>query len=129
LKWSDVDLDTKIIRITKSFNPKLRGIKSTKISDLRNGHISSDLENVLIELKNKRSNEEFVLPHLTGCPVVVNTSFNVRGEPITLTPEDSYRCFMRTEMDMLVIENYISYKNDQNLLRNSTDWKEEFKLD
>ncbi len=66
LKWSDVDLDNKIIRITKSFNPKLRGIKSTKNSDWRNGHISSDLENVLIELKNERGNEEFVLPHLTG---------------------------------------------------------------
>jgi integrase len=65
LKWSDVDLDNKIIRITKSFNPKI-AIKSTKNSDWRNGHISSDLENVLIELKNERSNEEFVLPHLTG---------------------------------------------------------------
>lgn len=66
LKWSDIDLDNKIIRITKSFNPKLRGIKSTKNSDWRNAHISADLENVLIELKNERGNEEFVLPHLTG---------------------------------------------------------------
>ncbi len=66
LKWSDIDLDNKIIRMTKSFNPKLRGIKSTKNSDWRNAHISADLENVLIELKNARGNEEFVLPHLTG---------------------------------------------------------------
>ena len=44
---------------------------------------------------------------LTGCPVLVNTSFNVRGEPIVCTPEDSYRCFMRTGMDVLVINNYV----------------------
>ena len=66
VKWSDIDLKNKIIRITKSWNPKLRGIKSTKNSDWRNGHISPDLENVLIELKNQREDEEFVLPHLTG---------------------------------------------------------------
>ncbi len=49
----------------------------------------------------------------TGCPVLVNTSFNVRGEPIVCTPEDAYRCFMRTEMDYLVIENYLLAKSDQ----------------
>ena len=43
----------------------------------------------------------------TGCPVIVNTSFNVRGEPIVCTPEDAYRCFMRTNMDVLVLENFI----------------------
>jgi carbamoyltransferase len=46
----------------------------------------------------------------TGCPVIVNTSFNVRGEPIVCTPEDSYRCFMRTEMDYLVLENFVLSK-------------------
>ena len=49
----------------------------------------------------------------TGCPVLVNTSFNVRGEPIVCTPEDAYRCFMRTEMDYLVLENYVLAKSDQ----------------
>ena len=47
----------------------------------------------------------------TGCPVIVNTSFNVRGEPIVCTPADSYRCFMRTEMDYLVLENFVLSKN------------------
>jgi carbamoyltransferase len=46
----------------------------------------------------------------TGCPVIVNTSFNVRGEPIVCTPADSYRCFMRTEMDYLVLENFVLSK-------------------
>ena len=49
----------------------------------------------------------------TGCPVIVNTSFNVRGEPIVCTPEDAYRCFMRTNMDALVLENFILEKRDQ----------------
>lgn len=50
---------------------------------------------------------------LTGYPVLVNTSFNVRGEPIVNSPEDAYRCFMNTGLDMLVIENYILYKDQQ----------------
>jgi carbamoyltransferase len=50
---------------------------------------------------------------LTGCPLLVNTSFNVRGEPIVNTPEEAYRCFMRTEMDCLVIENCLLEKADQ----------------
>ena len=49
----------------------------------------------------------------TGCPVIVNTSFNVRGEPIVCTPEDAYRCFMRTEMDVLVLEHFILEKAAQ----------------
>ena len=65
----------------------------------------------------------------TGCPVVVNTSFNVRGEPIVCTPEDSYRCFMRTEMDYLVLETCILDKKDQPKLEEITDWKTQFKLD
>jgi len=52
---------------------------------------------------------------LTGCPVLVNTSFNVRGEPIVCTPEDSYRCFMRTEMDYLVLENFVLSKDRQSV--------------
>ena len=47
----------------------------------------------------------------TGCPVIVNTSFNVRGEPIVCTPEDAYRCFMRTKMDVLVLENFVLEKS------------------
>lgn len=65
----------------------------------------------------------------TGCPVIVNTSFNVRGEPIVCSPEDSYRCFMRTEMDYLVLENYILDKKDQPKFDEKSDWRSEFKLD
>src|SRR5437867_6482423 len=65
----------------------------------------------------------------TGCGVLVNTSFNVRGEPIVCTPEDAYRCFMRTEMDVLVLENCVVNKTDQKSLVGDTDWKKEFELD
>lgn len=65
----------------------------------------------------------------TGCATIVNTSFNVRGEPIVCTPEDSYRCFMRTEMDVLVIDNFVLYKKDQPNFKDKGNWQEEFELD
>ena len=66
---------------------------------------------------------------LTGCPVLVNTSFNVRGEPIVCTPEDAYRCFMRTEMDYLVVENCLMAKINQPKWQEEGDWRTEFELD
>jgi len=66
---------------------------------------------------------------LTGCPVLVNTSFNVRGEPIVCTPQDAYRCFMRTEMDLLVMEDCLLRKSEQPAFEDAGDWKTEFELD
>lgn len=66
---------------------------------------------------------------MTGCPVIVNTSFNVRGEPIVCTPLDAYTCFMRTEMDFLVMENFILDKAKQKELSGDIDWKTKFELD
>jgi len=63
---------------------------------------------------------------LTGCPVVINTSFNVRGEPIVGTPDDAYRCFMRTEMDVLVLEDHLLFKEDQPEWEEDDDWRDEF---
>jgi carbamoyltransferase len=65
----------------------------------------------------------------TGCPVLINTSFNVRGEPIVCTPGDAWRCFMRTEMDFLVIGNRILDKNDQAPWQEAGDWRDDFELD
>ncbi len=65
----------------------------------------------------------------TGFGVIVNTSFNVRGEPIVCKPEDAYRCFMRTEMDYLVMGNFLFEKSKQEAWPDSEKWKEEFKLD
>lgn len=66
---------------------------------------------------------------LTGCAVIVNTSFNVRGEPIICSPEDAYRCFMRTEMDVLVMEDCILLKEEQPLWEEKEDWRSELELD
>jgi carbamoyltransferase len=65
----------------------------------------------------------------TGCPMLVNTSFNVRGEPIVGTPEDAYRCFMRTEMDYLVMENHLLAKSEQPAREQDLSWQQEFELD
>ncbi|MBH09541.1 MAG: hypothetical protein CMG74_04155 [Candidatus Marinimicrobia bacterium] len=64
-----------------------------------------------------------------GCPVIVNTSFNVRGEPIVCTPKDAYLCFMRTEMDYLIMGNYLLDKSDQKPLSGDYDWRSQFELD
>lgn len=66
---------------------------------------------------------------LTGCPVIINTSFNVRGEPIVRTPEEAFTCFMRTEMDHLVLGNFVLNKSEQTTLTDDVDWKQEYELD
>jgi len=87
-----------------------------------------------IQTVNKATNPRYynlikAFKNETGCPLIVNTSFNVRGEPIVCTPQDAYRCFMRTEMDILVLENYILFKNKQKKSEINEDWKAEFELD
>jgi carbamoyltransferase len=66
---------------------------------------------------------------LTGCALLVNTSFNVRGEPIVCTPKDAYRCFMRTEMDYLVLQNFVLAKPDQPAPEPDDNWRDDFQLD
>ena len=66
---------------------------------------------------------------LTGCSVLVNTSFNVRGEPIVCTPQDAYRCFMRTDIDLLVIEDRLLWKSEQPAWKENEDWRLVHELD
>jgi len=65
----------------------------------------------------------------TGCPVIINTSFNVRGEPLVLSPEDAYRCFMRTEIDYLIMGSFLLDKKNQPQAKKDTNWQKEFELD
>ena len=65
----------------------------------------------------------------TGFGVIVNTSFNVRGEPIVCTPQDAYQCFMRTEMDYLVLGDYLFDKQSQPPWREEGDWRDDYELD
>jgi len=87
-----------------------------------------------IQSVSKRINEKYwrlihAFREKTGFSVIVNTSFNVRGEPIVCTPEDAYKCFMRTEMDYLIMENLLFDKNKQNSLRGDDEWQREYPLD
>jgi carbamoyltransferase len=87
-----------------------------------------------IQSVNKNTNPHYwkvinAFKKLTGYGVIVNTSFNVRGEPIVCTPDDAFRCFMRTEMDYLAMGDFLFDKQKQEQLKNDTNWKEEFKLD
>ncbi len=66
---------------------------------------------------------------LTGCPLVINTSFNVRGEPIVCTPDDAYRCFMRTSIDVLALGPFLLQKQQQPHWQDRENWREEFRLD
>jgi carbamoyltransferase len=65
----------------------------------------------------------------TGCAVIVNTSFNIRGEPIVCTPEDAYRCFMFSDMDVLVLENCLCLKEQQPHMEGAEKYKKQFKPD
>ena len=64
-----------------------------------------------------------------GCPVIINTSFNVRGEPIICTPQDAYLCFMRTDMDYLIMGNFLIEKKAQKPLDKDIDWMKKYELD
>jgi carbamoyltransferase len=87
-----------------------------------------------VQTVHKDTNPEFhqlinKFNDITNCPMLVNTSFNVRGEPIVLDPEAAYRCFMRTEMDVLVINKHIFIKQDQPHYNDLSDWENEYELD
>jgi len=90
---------------------------SSRVQTLNRDH-KPDFYDVIAEFEKR-----------TGCAVVVNTSFNVRGEPIVCTPEDAYRCFMRTEMDVLVMEDFILFKEDQSPWEDEKEWRNKFVLD
>ena len=87
-----------------------------------------------IQSVNRETNPRFhalieAFQDLTGCGLIVNTSFNVRGEPIVCTPEDAYRCFMRTEMDYLSVGPFLLRREDQPPWHETEDWRESFQLD
>ncbi|MCK5405210.1 MAG: hypothetical protein KAI75_08250, partial [Desulfobulbaceae bacterium] len=104
-------------------------------------HLRSDIPAIThvdysarIQSVHKETNERYwqlinAFKKRTGCGLVINTSFNVRGEPIVCTPEDAYRCFMRTEMDWLVIGDFLFCKEDQPKWQEEGDWRDSYELD
>lgn len=111
--------------------PMLERLKAKRSDIPAITHLDYSARIQTVNKKDKPDFHEIILEFekLTGCAVVVNTSFNVRGEPIVCTPEDAYRCFMRTEIDVLVIEDYILFKEEQPPWRENGDWRSELELD
>ena len=104
-------------------------VKRSDIPAVTHLDYSARLQTVSAEDKGDYYDVISAVDKLTGCPVIVNTSFNVRGEPIVCTPEDAYRCFMRTEMDVLIMENCLLLKEDQPPWEEDRDWRETLELD
>jgi carbamoyltransferase len=104
-------------------------------------HLRSDIPAVThvdysarIQTVHKETNERYwqlirAFKELTNCSIIVNTSFNVRGEPIVCTPEDAYTCFMRTDMDYLVIGDFLFIKSEQPEWKEESDWRKKYALD
>ena len=113
---------------------KLFGIEKLRIPRSSLPAITHVDYSARVQTVNKETNPRYyklinTFKQKTGCPTIVNTSFNVRGEPIVRTPEDAYRCFMRTEIDVLVLQNQILFKTDQPKKDKDEKWKQEFDLD
>ena len=142
--WFDIDCDSPYMLLVSDINKnkkkemtesekKLFGIeqlnvKRSDIPAVTHVDYSARLQTVHQETNPKYYKLIKNFENITKCPVIVNTSFNVRGEPIVCSVKDAYRCFMGTNLDMLVCENFILYKDKQNkeLLK---DYKNKFKLD
>lgn len=117
----------------KSDDAKLRGLDSLKVNRSSIPAVTHVDYSARIQTVHKETNPRYYdliskFNELTSCPILVNTSFNVRGEPIVCTPEDAFNCFMGTEMDVLVIENFILLKEQQDPALKA-DYKSKYKLD
>jgi carbamoyltransferase len=143
--WFDLDADSPYMLLVADVNPrhrrqmnedeqKLWGIEKLNVNRSEIPAVTHVDYSARIQTVRRETNPLYweildAFRRLTGCPLVVNTSFNVRGEPVVCSPEDSYRCFMRTEMDYLVLENCVLDKKDQPAFTEKQDWRKEFRLD
>ena len=119
---------------TKDKENKLFGIEKLNVTRSKLPAITHVDYSARIQTVNKKTNPRYynlikAFKNRTNCPVLINTSFNVRGEPIVCTPQDAYRCFMRTEMDILVLQNQILLKEKQPRIIADENWQQEFELD
>ena len=135
--YTDVAIQ-QAVELAKSHDAELTGVTVVDAKRLESiGLAPIGAEEMGIELREHRRQvtSEHVddviaaFERLTGCAVVVNTSFNVRGEPIVCSPEDAYRCFMRTEMDVLVMEDCMLFKEEQPLWQEGRWWRDGLVLD
>jgi carbamoyltransferase len=106
------------LKSVNSYIPAVTHVDNSARIQTVHQETNPDFYSLLMEFEN-----------ITGCPVLINTSFNVRGEPIVESPEDAYRCFMRTGMDYLVLGSFLMDKKEQPELIDTKDWQNEFQLD
>ena len=123
-------LRKKIIKGQKNlFGIEKLNIPRSSIPAVTHIDFSSRIQSVSPQTNPRYYNLIKAFKKRTNCPLVVNTSFNVRGEPIVRSPKDAYKCFMRTEMDILVLQNQILLKENQNQFKVDKLWRKEFDLD
>ena len=113
----------------KLFGVEKLNVARSKLPAITHLDYSARIQTVHPETNPRYYNLLKEFDKLTACPVLVNTSFNVRGEPLVCSPKDAYQCFMRTEMDYLVLENCIISKSEQPEGAKDEAWKQEFELD
>ena len=120
-----------ILKGEKSYDEKINSKGAFKIKRVIGGEYSLQVQ-VNKETVHEETNPRYhklikKFKEITGCPLIVNTSFNIRGEPIVCSPYDAFMCFMGTELDLLIIENFILYKEEQKALNSKEN--EKFTLD
>ena len=123
--------------IFKKLNKKDQKLKGLKKLDVVRSNIPAVTHvnySARVQTVSKKTNPRYYkliesFKRKTGCPSIINTSFNVRGEPIVRNPQDAYRCFMRTNIDILVLENQILYKSEQPNIEKDEKWMQEFEMD
>ena len=123
--------------ICKKLNKKDQKLKGLKKLDVVRSNIPAVTHvnySARVQTVSKKTNPRYYkliesFKRKTGCPSIINTSFNVRGEPIVRNPQDAYRCFMRTNIDILVLENQILYKSEQPNIEKDEKWMQEFEMD
>ncbi len=124
----------KLIKKMTAAQEKLFGIEKLNIQRSEIPAVTHVDYSARVQTVDQKTNPRFYnlikkFEEKTGSAVLINTSFNVRGEPIVYSPQDSYKCFMRTEMDVLTIEDFILYKEDQPNFSDQEDWQKSYELD
>ena len=124
------DIKTELTEEEKNYKgiDKLKAYRST-LPAITHVNYSARIQTVSKEVNPRYWNIINEFKKLTDCSVIVNTSFNIRGEPVVNTPEDAYRCFMYTDLDVLILENCILLKEEQPKINGIENYIEQFKLD
>ncbi|MCC5943266.1 MAG: carbamoyltransferase [Balneolaceae bacterium] len=126
--------EEKRLKLDNEVGSQKEGIEKLKISRSEIPAVTHVDYSARVQTVHKKTNPLFYdllskFDEEYGCPVMINTSFNVRGEPIVCTPDDAYKCFMRTNMDYLVMGDFLMTKENQPPMDEELNWREEFKLD